>query len=390
MFRGTMLRVISLLMFLLLIGGCSFLKEEAKTEIAAPLNADLSEFENEPPQPQIHVSRASLAAIGDVLLHRSVIRDAQKGDTYHFNKMFERVKPYLESADITVANQESLMGGSELGLTGYPMFNSPFEIGDTLKWAGVDVVTMANNHVFDRGERGILRSISHWDDLGMVYVGANKDEADRARIRILERNGIIFSFLAYTYGTNGIPVPEGKSYLVNLIDRDQISSDIAQARKLSDVVVVSLHFGDEYVRMPSQEQRELVQYVADQGAHVILGHHPHVLQPVEYVDSALGHQAFAIYSLGNFLAAQDLLYRQIGGILKVEVEKTVTDGEVAIRVHSPEFLPTYIFFKNWRGYTIIPMDQVTDAQLPNARRHYEEIKAHLSQFVPELLFTDTR
>jgi len=388
-----------LLLFSLVIGGCGFLEKDdrsqappiAEKESAKPQSKPPQpQTQREPPEPQVRVSRATLAAVGDILLHRSVIRDAQKGDTYDFNKMFARVKPYLESADITFANQESLMGGSHLGLSGYPRFNSPLEIGDTLKWAGVDVVSMANNHVLDRGEQGILRSIGRWVELGMVYVGANKDEADRARIRTIERNGILFSFLAYTYGTNGILVPEGKSYLVNLIDRDQIAADIAKARESSDVVVVSLHFGNEYVRMPSQEQRELAQFVADQGAHVILGHHPHVLQPLEVLHSVQGHQALAIYSLGNFIAAQDKLHCQIGGILQVEVEKRESPDHTTIQIHSPAFLPTYIHFKNWKGYTIIPMDQLTDAELPNAKQHLHEIQSHLSRYIPNLQLIATK
>jgi len=338
--------------------------------------------------PEPVVQLATLAAVGDVLLHRSILRDAAVGDTFDFRKMFAPVKPFLERADITVANQESVMGGRELGLSGYPMFNSPFEIGDTLKWAGVDVVVMANNHILDRGEKGIKNAIARWEQLGLEYVGANKDAADRERLRLLERNGIVFSFLAYTYGTNGIPVPEGKAHLVDVIDRRRMQEDIARARTQSDVVVVNLHFGNEYERMPNDEQRELVQFVADQGAHVILGHHPHVLQPVEIVASAMGHETFVVYSLGNFLAAQDQVWRQLGGILQLEVEKTVRGEAVDVRVHSPAFLPTYIHFKNWRGYIVLPLSEVTDDQLPGVRRYEDELRRHMGQYVPRLRWLD--
>src|SRR5690606_16862438 len=188
-----------------------------------------------------------------------------RGETFHFDDMFQAVKPYLEKPDITFANQESMIGGKELGLSTYPTFNSPFEIGDTLKRVGVDVVSMANNHTLDRGEKAILNAIQHWNKIGMLYVGAYASEEDKAKIRTIEKNGITFSFLAYTYGTNGIPVPKDKPYLVNLIDKEKIEADIQQAKELSDVVVVSLHFGNEYERMPNESQKELAQFIADAG-----------------------------------------------------------------------------------------------------------------------------
>src|SRR5690606_12591383 len=167
----------------------------------------------EPPKPEPVTASASIAAVGDVLLHGSIYRDAQRGETFHFDDMFQAVKPYLEKPDITFANQESMIGGKEIGLSTYPTFNSPFEIGDTLKRVGVDVVSMANNHTLDRGEKAILNAIQHWNKIGMLYVGAYASEEDKAKIRTIEKNGITFSFLAYTYGTNGIPVPKDKPYL---------------------------------------------------------------------------------------------------------------------------------------------------------------------------------
>lgn len=347
--------------------------------------------EIEQPKPEPIVSTASIAAVGDVLIHGSIYRDAQKGETYDFDGMFQAVKPYLEKPDITFANQESMIGGKELGLSTYPLFNSPFEIGDTLKRVGVDVVSMANNHTLDRGEQAILNAIQHWNKIGMLYVGAYENETDKATVRTIEKNGITFSFLAYTYGTNGIPVPKNKPYLVNLIDKKNIEADIQQAKELSDVVVVSMHFGNEYERMPNESQKELAQFIADAGAHIIFGHHPHVLQPVEFIRSKEGHDTFVAYSLGNFLAAQEAkhdYHRRIGGIVQVEVEKVEFEGETKITVHSPSFLPTYIHFRNWKNYRILPMHSLTDNELTNAKQHYENTKKHMSQFLPSLTFID--
>lgn len=347
------------------------------------------QLEEQKPEPI--VSAATIAAVGDVLIHKSIYRDAQKGDTYDFDVMFQAVKPYLEKPDITFANQESIIGGKELGLSTYPLFNSPFEIGDTLKRIGVDVVSMANNHTLDRGEQAILNAIRHWNKIGMLYVGAYENEIDKAKIRTIEKNGITFSFLAYTYGTNGIPVPKDKPYLVNLIDKETIEADIQKAKQLSDVIVVSLHFGNEYERMPNESQKELAQFIADAGAHIIFGHHPHVLQPVEFIRSNQGHDTFVAYSLGNFLAAQEAKHdhhRRIGGIVQVEVTKEEFEGKTKITVHSPSFLPTYIHFRNWKNYRILPMHSLTDNELANAKQHYENTKKHLSQFLPSLTFID--
>jgi poly-gamma-glutamate synthesis protein (capsule biosynthesis protein) len=312
----------------------------------------------------------SLAAIGDVLLHNSVYEDAKVGDTFDFNPMFARVKGDLTGTDITFANSESIAGGKELGLSSYPQFNSPSEIADALHNNGVDIVSMANNHTMDARQAGILNAIKRWDSLGVAYVGANKDAADRERMRILEVNGVSVAFLAYTYGTNGIPVPKDKPFLVNLLDKDRIPADIAEARKAADVVVVSLHFGVEYLQEPNDDQVYWAQLAADAGADLILGHHPHVLQPVKWLDRKDGGKTLCFYSLGNFLAAQEQQYpwRQIGAIAKVDITKRVTEQGQTIEIDNVRMLPTYIKYKKWRNFQIIPLSEVTDAVLPGAEK----------------------
>lgn len=332
---------------------------------------------------------ATLSAVGDILLHGSVYRDAHIGNNqYDFKPMFELVKPYMEKADITFANQETVIGGVELGLSSYPTFNSPVEIADALQYSGVDIISMANNHTIDRRDKAVPRAIDYLNQIGMLYTGSYNSFEDQQTIRVIEKNGIKFSFLAYTYGTNGIPVPKGKEYLVNLIDKQKIKDEIDRAEEISDVVVLSLHFGNEYQRMPNAAQKELVQFAVDEGADIILGHHPHVLQPVEWVTSKDGNQAFVVYSLGNFLSAQDKLYRLIGGVLNLEVKKTTIGEESTITLQNPSFLVTYNKYHNWKDFKIIPMYQMTDYDLYNANGIYQEIKSHMSQWVPELHFIE--
>ncbi|MFZ3578892.1 CapA family protein [Virgibacillus sp. DJP39] len=330
----------------------------------------------------------TLSAIGDLLIHQKIYQDAFNGTQYNFTPMLDEVAPYLKKSDITIANQETMIGGVELGLSTYPTFNSPQELGAGLKNAGVDVVTIANNHTLDGGETAIQNAISYWEKIDMMYTGAYKSEKDRNNIRVLQANQISIAFLAYTYGTNGIPVPSGKDYLVNLIDKQKMASDIKEAGKISDVIVLSLHFGNEYQRMPSQEQKELVQFIADQGVHVVIGHHPHVLQPVDYLRGRNGHKTFVAYSLGNFLSGQEELYRRIGGMVQFTIRKTNGNSEENIEIVSPKFMPTFVDDKHNASFDVIPMFKLSNAVLPNAQKHYNEMKVHMSQWLPELEFIE--
>jgi len=356
---------------------------------ADPTGAKEREVQLQKKDQPIIEQEITLAAVGDILIHDRVYDDAAVETGYDFRPMLEQVKPFLKDATITVANQETMIGGEELGLSGYPAFNSPYEVGDVLKDAGVDVVTMANNHTLDRGEEAIQNAISYWETIDMMYTGSYKDQEDRETIRVYETDeGISVAFLAYTYGTNGIPVPEGKDHLVNLIDKDQIAADIADARNQADVIVLSLHFGNEYERYPSKEQKELVKFAADEGAHIVLGHHPHVLQPVEWVTGKNGNETFVAYSLGNFLSGQDELYRQIGGVLNLKITKTIDGDEETIEIHEPNMLPTFVTFQNETNYQVMPLSEVTDDDLPDADQHYQEIKTHMQQWMPELEFME--
>ncbi|ASK61275.1 capsular biosynthesis protein [Virgibacillus phasianinus] len=336
------------------------------------------------------VHEITLSAIGDMLIHETVYQDAFNGTTYNFNPMLDKVAPFLQQSTITMANQETMIGGTDIGLSTYPSFNSPKTMGDALKDAGIDVVTIANNHTLDRGESAILSAISYWDKIGMMYTGAFKSPKDQRKIRVMQtEEDISVAFLAYTYGTNGIPDPEGKEYLVNRIDKEKIASDIKKAKKLSDVIVLSLHFGNQYERMPSQEQKDLVQFAADHGVQVVIGHHPHVLQPVDWVEGENGNKTFVAYSLGNFLSGQDEFYNRIGGMVRFTIQKTVSEDDgTKIDIVSPKFMPTFVDYQHETEFEVIPMYQLTNKILPDAKKHYKEIKKHMSQWMPELEFIE--
>lgn len=341
------------------------------------------------PVPEPETYRAKLAAIGDVLIHNTVYQDASDGKgAYNFMPMFEPVKELLRQSDITVANQESLTGGTALGLSSYPMFNSPYEVGDALKDAGVDLVTMANNHTMDKGEKGVLSATSNWDRIGMPYTGAFRNPEDREQLRTLEAGGITFGFLAYTYGTNGMPIPPDKPYLVNLLDAVRMEDEIKKAKQAADVVVVSVHWGVENEPSPNSVQREWAKKLADWGADIIIGTHPHVLQTFEWLSHPEGRRTLVMYSLGNFLSAQDKLPQLIGGIGQVEVVKTVTGEQSAVRLEKPSFIPTYNKYKNWRKYRVIPLNRLEQADSAVVQPVWERIRQRLSEAMPELTIAD--
>nr|WP_224077146.1 CapA family protein [Planococcus chinensis] len=375
------------LLTLLLILMCLFLAGcFSKSNNAAPV-LEVEEFEARSipvaiiPPKLIKTSTASLSAVGDVLIHERVYLDAKTESGFDFTPMLDEVKPFLEAADITVANSESIVGGSTIGLSTYPSFNSPFEVADALKDAGIDVVSMANNHTLDRGEKAILSAINYWDQLGIRHAGAHASEAEQNELTTLTKNGITFSFLSYTYGTNGIPTPSGKDYLLNRIDKETMQRELAKAKSASDVVVLSLHFGNEYETMPTEEQTELAHFAAEQGADLILGHHPHVLQPVEWIETTDGRKSFVIYSLGNFLSGQEGLQKQIGGILHIQAVKTIDAGSVKIALENPTFTPTFVESENQKNYNVTLLKNAH----PEAN---QSIKQHLSKWAKDLSFDE--
>jgi poly-gamma-glutamate capsule biosynthesis protein CapA/YwtB (metallophosphatase superfamily) len=336
------------------------------------------------------ITTVKIAAIGDILIHNVVYYDAKTTDGgYDFKPMFEPVKQYLETADITIANQETMIGGTEIGLSSYPRFNSPFEVGDALKYVGVDVVTLANNHTLDRGETAIQNAIKHWNSLNITYTGAYKSKEDSEQIRYMNKNDIKFSFLSYTYGTNGIPIPKGKDYLVNLINKDKMKKEISEAKQNSDVVIVSMHFGNEYEMMPNNYQIDLAEFLAKEGVDIVIGHHPHVLQPVQWITRPDGKKTFVAYSLGNFISAMYGVDQLVGGILQLDVEKKVIGKNIEISLKEPTFIPTYTHAPGFKNFRILPMASVTNDQLKNVNEHLTRYKTLMTNWVTDINYLDT-
>ena len=263
-----------------------------------------------------------LFAAGDNIYHDSVINSGRTANGFDFTQYYEYLANDIKNADIALVNQESPLGGDSLGVGGYPNFNSPQELGDNLVSLGFDVISQANNHMLDKGAKGITGTIRFWKKYSQVaLIVINESQSDRNRTRTIERNGVKIAFLAYTYGTNGYKVPSGQDYLINLIDRAAIKKDVERAKGEADAVVVSIHWGVEYSTTTSSTQTSLAQYLADLGVDLVIGHHPHVIQRVNWVTGSGGNKTLVYYSLGNFLSSQEKVPRMLGAVANVRFVK---------------------------------------------------------------------
>ena len=247
-------------------------------------------------------STVAIRSIGDILVHSDVYTAARTDTGFDFSGMFDPVRAFVQDADITTANMEVPVAGEEFGLSGYPQFNAPPEIIDALKDSGVDIVNNATNHSMDRGGGGVVASTGNMRERGMLYTGSYASEQDKSVPRIIEANGITVGFLGFTCGTNGLPVEQ--EHFASLID-DTLADQVAALDSQVDVAVVMLHMGDEYAPLPNEFQEETAKVALDAGADLVLGGHPHVVEPFA---------GPVWYSHGNFLHGQWDEPTKVGGI----------------------------------------------------------------------------
>jgi len=312
--------------------------------------------------------KISIALTGDIMVHSDQLAyayDRQTG-TYSFSGVFDEVAEYLGAADITIANLETTLAGRKQGYTGYPKFNSPEEILLSLREAGIDVLTTANNHSMDRGEYGVLKTIEHLDEAGILHTGTSVSAESRQAPLIVDIKGVKLGILSYTYGTNGLPVPRGKKYLVNLLDMRQVRQDIEVLRERgAEVIIISPHHGVEYRRTPGETERQMVEELFTAGADIVAGSHTHVIQPMAVRDTEREGGLFAAYSLGNFVSGQKGRYRDTGIIVTLTVEKEIETG--SIRLDSAEYVPVWVHRYRKKGRLtsrVIPVEKaITDYRM---------------------------
>jgi len=321
----------------------------------------------------------TVGSVGDILLHSTVFGQAKVAETeYDFSPMLEDVKDLLQAPDFLMANMESVPGGVEFGLSGYPSFNGPKQIVTNLKDVGVDMLIGANNHTLDRGINTVDSALNFYNEVNMDYVGVHRDLEDRETDRIIQVEDISLGVLAYTYGLNGVPIPQGHDYVVALIDKNQISKDIENLRDKVDVLIVHMHWGPEYVREPAQEQIQLAQFLADSGVDIVFGHHPHVLQPMDVLKhEESNHETTVFYSLGNFLSGQYFEFTDVGGLGTVEITKVTEDDESTVIIADPKIEPTVVIHEDGT-YRIRPMIETIGER--TAENTYNEMVEHTMRY----------
>lgn len=315
--------------------------EEPQTAAVTPTDP-----EPETTEPLPEPVRVSFLAAGDNVIHPNIYTEAKRRATedsreYNFLPIYDDVADLIKNADLAFINQETLMGGEELGYSGYPCFNSPQDLGYDLRDLGFDIVNIANNHMCDKREKGLANTIAFWKAMeGVTMLGGNESREDFDTLRITECKGVKIVWLSYTYGTNGISLPSSSELFIPYIDRDLIKEQLDKAQDLGDLVFVSIHWGEENHFDTSSEQKELAQFMADNGADAIIGHHPHVVQPIEWLDGAHG-KVLCVYSLGNLISGMANGYNMLGGFMTFDIVKDSLDRP---RIENPLFIPTAFYY----------------------------------------------
>ena len=337
---------------------------------------------------------ATLIAVGDYLIHKYANKLANYNG-YDFKPIISNIKDIVSGYDLAYYNQETILGGTELGLSDYPVFNSPYEAGEDMLDAGFNLISLATNHTMDRGSAAVINSCKFWDNHDEVLATGSFCSIDeRNEINIKEVNNIKYTMLNYAYGTNGMPIPE--DYYINVWptnleindpERDtayqnyksQVKEDIEKVRDKVDLLIVAMHWGVEYTHEPTAYEKDMAEYLASLDVDVIIGTHPHVIQPVTWIDDTL-----VIYSLGNFLSAQYQNYSicpnykcTVGLMTDFKIEKDVIDGKSNIKITNVENELIYNYYNQstWSNFKIIPFSNPEISEyLPSYKTAYETYK----------------
>lgn len=308
----------------------------------------------------------TITALGDVLCHNTQYWDAEDKatNTYDFSYVFENVKQYTSAGDVTIANLETSFANAPY--SNYPTFNSPPALATALKNIGVDIITTAGNHCLDKGYKGLTETIDVLDKNGIEHLGTYKTKEDQEKLFVKDINGAKVAFIDYTYGTNGIPIPTGKEYCVNVIDKEKIKKEIEKAKEEKvDVIIACMHWGEEYHTTQTKAQEELADFLFQNGVDIIIGNHPHVIEPFETKEVKMPDgttkQCFVAYALGNFTADQNYANTRDSIIINLKITKKA-DGTVSI--DSADYIPLYIYkntAKSSKKFVIIDLKKAIKA-----------------------------
>lgn len=312
----------------------------------------------------------TFSVVGDVMCHSTQFKYAFREDsTYDFKPVYREIKKYFDNSDIVIGNLETVVAGKDISYSGYPVFNTPEDFLKGLKFAGFDILVTGNNHSYDHQKKGVINTIDYIRKNGMQNSGTYKSQEERDSVQLFEQSGLKFALLSYTFGVNLYRIPAKNKFLVNRIDPDLIKHDIDKAKlKGADLVIVYFHFGKEYARSENNYQRNIVNKTIEYGADIILGAHPHTLQPVEVYKTVNANidSGFVAFSLGNFISNQRWRYSDGGVVLNFSVTKDLKTSRV--KLNAVRYLPIWVFkgVTNWGlEYLILPSDIAASNSYPS-------------------------
>ena len=345
-----------LLITLILLSCCSCTNEDEVASISEIEQVKEPSIEEQSTESTVEEDfiepEVDLLMVGDILLHDNVQNSGKLPDgTYNYDHLFENVITDIQAADIAIANQEVILGGTELGLSGYPAFNGPFEVGDALVNAGFDVILHATNHTLDRGKKALLNCLDFWEtnhpEVAVLGAFDSQEDYDNS-IYVYEKDGLTIAILNYTYGTNGIPSPSDMPFAVARLEEEKVISDLQKAEILADFTIVCPHWGTEYQHKQSDEQEKWAALFMEYGADLVIGTHPHYIQPVEMLTDEAGKQMLVYYSLGNFINSTNengrgTADRMVGAMAEVTIAKNEA-GEAYIKEYGVEPLVTQLLY----------------------------------------------
>ena len=391
-----------LFIFTLLISGC------ASQEPSSPAAAVISESPApspsqtpiptatptpEPTEEPFQEYDITLMALGDNLMHMGIVYTGKQEDgSFDYSFLFDGISDYIAQADISVINQETILGGNELGFSGFPLFNSPTEVGDAIAAAGFDIVLHATNHAADQGINGITNCAAFWEQYPDILMAGISGEESDEHIPLFSNGEITFAVLNYTYGPNMATLPNSLRGRLNMLcDYDpktgaidftslnpQVIEDIREARELADMVLVFPHWGTEYQTSPSNYQKKFALEMAEAGADLIIGTHPHAPQPVEWITTEDGHQTLCYYSLGNYVSTQKQSICMLEEMAWVTFH--VTEEQVYIDGTKSGALPLVCHYKSSpvRLVGVYPLEEYTEEQaLCHGIWNYGGVPLHL-------------
>lgn len=350
--RIRMMMLGGIVLLLMVIGIC-FACSKNKEEETNTENVTQNDSETEKEQEEVYVEpEIDIVMVGDILLHENVQESGKLEDgSYNYDHLFANVTEEIQAADLAIANQEVILGGTEIGLYGYPNFNGPYEVGDALAKAGFNVILHATNHTLDRGKTALVNCMNFWktnhSEIAVLGIFESQEAYDND-IYVYEQDGVRIAILNYTYGTNGMPMPDDMPFAVALLEKEKVLADLEKANEMADFVVVCPHWGTEYQHTQSEEQEYWAQLFLENGVDLVIGTHPHYIQPVEMLQDEEGNQMLVYYSLGNFInstgeSGRGTADRMIGGMAQITVAKKES-GEVYIKDYGVEPLVTQLLY----------------------------------------------